>query len=200
MSAFERITGVKPVFGGTHEGLGTHNALVALGDGAYLELLARDPSQDAETLPKGAWMGIDSLEGSEFKVLTWAVDRGGEINEAVARARSSGASYDPGEPETFTRGDLSWTLSYRHYSLESMGPGSGIVPFLIDWNGCKSPAASAPRGCELLELKAVSRNVEAVSQNLKAVGVDPSSLGLKGGGSTDSLVAVLQTPKGVVEF
>ena len=212
VAAFERLTGVKPVLGGRHEKLGTHNALVALDEDGhtYLELIARDPSQDDKSLPRGAWMGIDSLSGARKpKMLTWAVDRGshddggggggggGRIQEAVAEARRAG--YDPGDPETFSRGDLSWTLAYRHYSLESMGPGSGIVPFLIDWGDSKSPARSAPRGCELLELRAVARDTGAVAAGLRSLGIDGAKdLGLKAG-SADSLVAVLQTPKGVVE-
>ena len=45
MDAFEARTGVAPALGGRHAGLGTHNALVALGGGAYFEILCRDPSQ-----------------------------------------------------------------------------------------------------------------------------------------------------------
>src|SRR5215212_4539834 len=47
--AFERATGVKPVYGGKHPGRGTENALVSLGDGVYLELIAPQPQPDATT-------------------------------------------------------------------------------------------------------------------------------------------------------
>jgi hypothetical protein len=40
---WESLTGVRPVSGGAHERLGTHNALAALGPHLYLELLAPDP-------------------------------------------------------------------------------------------------------------------------------------------------------------
>src|SRR6185437_13814430 len=40
---FEEATGVKPVYGGKHP-RGTHNALVSLGDGTYLEILALQPN------------------------------------------------------------------------------------------------------------------------------------------------------------
>ena len=40
MDMFEALTGVRPCTGGQHLGLGTHNALVSLGDGLYLEILA----------------------------------------------------------------------------------------------------------------------------------------------------------------
>ena len=48
---FEEKSGIKPVFGGVHEKVGTHNALVSLGEGKYLEILAPlDPSKSAQSL------------------------------------------------------------------------------------------------------------------------------------------------------
>src|SRR4051794_18090039 len=37
------LTGVKPARGGAHPGGGTHNALLSLGEGTYLEILAPVP-------------------------------------------------------------------------------------------------------------------------------------------------------------
>ena len=197
IASFERLTGVRPVVGGKHQGLGTQNALVAL-DHGYLELLARDPSQASDTLPNGAWMAIDSL-GKDPKVLTWAVDRSGsgEMQEAVNFARRRG--YETGPIQKFRRGALEWSLAYRHYSLEAMGPGMGIVPFLIDWEDSESPAAASPRGCRLLELRAVARDPKVVSEHLRALNIDPSDLKLTAG-VANSLTAVLQTPNGIVEL
>ena len=41
---FLNLTGVVPAFGGTHPG-GTHNSLLSLGDGKYLEIIAIDPAR-----------------------------------------------------------------------------------------------------------------------------------------------------------
>ena len=40
IAEFTEKTGVKPTFGGVHKGIGTHNALVSLDNGMYLEILA----------------------------------------------------------------------------------------------------------------------------------------------------------------
>lgn len=114
------------------------------------------------------------------------------------------AGYDPGDVTDFSRatpegGTLAWQLAYRHYTRTQMGAGSGAVPFLIDWLDSTSPAASAPAGCELVELHAEATDPPAVAKHLQAVGIDPKDLQLAKG-PRDRLVAVIKTPKGIVEF
>src|SRR6185436_20196195 len=47
IAEFERLVGIKAVVGGKHPGRGTENALVSLGDGKYVEIIA---PQDGATL------------------------------------------------------------------------------------------------------------------------------------------------------
>lgn len=129
---FARRTGVSPSPGGVHKGLGTHNALAALGGGAYLEILARDPGQPS---PDRTWMAIDTV--TEPCLVTWA-SKHADLPAAVDQARQQG--YDPGNVESFSRPDpdsgeeLRWDLAYNHYKQPL--PGGGVVPFLISCKAC----------------------------------------------------------------
>ena len=72
--------------------LGTHNALVGLGTGCYLEVIAPDASLPAPGL--GRPLGLDELTEAA-RLAGWAL-RTTSIDDAVARARAKGS--DPGDP------------------------------------------------------------------------------------------------------
>ena len=52
-------------------GLGTHNAVVALGGGAYFEIICRDPSQPE---PPKLWMGMEELEAEVARIHAYFPD------------------------------------------------------------------------------------------------------------------------------
>ena len=69
--------GVDVPVGGEHRMMGTHNRVMTLGDGVYLEIIAINPELDAPDVPR--WFGLDdpavrvSIAASP-RLLTWAVN------------------------------------------------------------------------------------------------------------------------------
>lgn len=199
MAEFEEHTGVRPVIGGKHRGLGTHNALVSLGDGAYLEILAKDPSQPEA---QGAtWLGVDG------RGLTTVCARpaSSELSlEAVGVAAEG--TYDIGEIKDYSRltpdgKTLEWRLAVSNHrrGLAHM-PFDGLVPFLVDWspNKLPHPSETAPGGCSLVSLEASHPNPEAAEATIQALGASGLYTGAVEEAPTPRIIASLMTPKGQV--
>jgi hypothetical protein len=183
----ERV-GVRAARGGKHPGLGTHNALLALDKGTYLEVIASDPSQ-APTGPRP--FGVDTL--TEPRLVTWAV-KAPDIESRVERARADG--YDPGNIIELSRelpdgGQLRWRLTFA-----AEPAGAGLIPFLIDWGSAAHPSQGAPRGCCLLSLRAEHPQPELVRPSLQALAVDLAVTK----GPRAALIATLQTASDQVEI
>ena len=112
----ERL-GVEPVFGGVHDGFGTRNALLGLGD-QYLEVLAHDPAQST---------GIGDLAAQvammdEPRLYTLAVRTTLRSGHAMSRVRPDGVR-------------LEWRLRFTQTPL-----------FFIDWLGSPHPSERLPDG------------------------------------------------------
>jgi hypothetical protein len=186
---FAARTGVQATPGGRHVGLGTHNALLALGHDTYLEIIAPDPTQPPPAMPRP--FGLDTLTAP--RLLTWAT-KAPDIAVCVAAARA--AAYDPGVVFSMsrTRPDgvrLTWRLT-----LTPRLQGDGLVPFLIDWGTTPHPANSVATGCVLTELRAEHPEPGFIRPLLNAVKAElPLSRG-----PAAMLIATLETPRGRVEL
>ena len=189
VEALDALLGVRATPGGRHEGVGTHNALIALGESAYLEVIAPDPSQPPPERPRP--FGLDSV--TKPRLVTWAI-KAPAIDTAVERARTAG--HDPGEVRVMSRATpdgrrLAWRLATPREPV-----CAGLVPFLIDWGATESPATSAAQGCRIIRLHAEYPNPRALRFYLRAVGVE-LEVRLS---PRPRLVATIECPRGVVEF
>ena len=177
--------GVRAAPGGKHVGRGTHNALLGLGGGAYLEIIAVDPEQPAARAPLFA-LGALRLP----RLVGWAC-AAPDIEERVRAARRRG--YEPGPVEAMSRatGDGS-VLRWR---LTPPSPASRlVVPFLIDWGDTPHPSRTAPAGVRLVELSAEEPAPRPSRAALEALGVDVRIEP----GAEPALIATLDAPSGRV--
>jgi Glyoxalase-like domain len=181
--------GVRAVAGGRHLGEGSRNALIALGNDSYLEILAPDPGQPMPDRP--LWLGLEGL--GHPRLTAWAV-RAARIEEEAAQARASGVrlgSVESGGRKTQDGRLLIWTFTDPHAVV-----AEGLIPFLIDWGTSPHPAASAPPGVSLLALRAEHPNPAGVRTLARALGLNlPVTKGPRA-----ALIAGLQTPRGFVEL
>lgn len=138
----EDALGVAMLPGGQHAHFGTHNQLLGLGDGLYLEAIAIDPAVGA--LPYARWFDLDRFAGAP-RLGNW-ICRSDDLVADVAAIPS-----DVGQPVALTRGDLRWRMAV---------PESGVLPYddcfpaLMQWDVSPTPARLlADSGCTLLRLE-----------------------------------------------
>ena len=183
----EARLGVRPAYGGSHPGAGSHNALLDLADGVYLEVIAPDPNQPGPGRPRP--FALDQL--TEPRLVGWAA-KATDLEARVEASRSGG--YDPGDARAMSRRRPDGVL--LEWTLTAGGPGAdGLIPFLIDWGTAPHPGASAPGGCRLTALRGSHPTPDAIKDHLAALGVD-----LEVSEGPAALVTTLDTPNGPVEL
>lgn len=180
--------GVTPSLGGEHPRMGTHNALLRLGDALYLEIISINPSAPAPATPR--WFALDRLSPSEPpRFSTWVV-RTTDINAVVQRS-----PLNLGRIETMTRDALRWQITVPP---DGTMPLDGMAPSLIQWSTPEHPAETLPDvGCSLLAIEIQHSQARLLETYLGEVGFDgPLTISLPSSGRP-SLRARIRTPKGV---
>jgi len=127
--------GVPLLDGGQHARYGTHNRLLGLADGLYLEVISPDPTAKIDS-PR--WFDLDTAP------------RNPRWGNWICRADDLAAKPDlTGPPVAMTRGDLHWQITVPDDGSLPMG---GAFPTLIRWaDDARHPAISLPdSGCRLL--------------------------------------------------
>jgi hypothetical protein len=186
--------GVAPVPGGRHAFMGTHNRLLGLGPGVYLEVIAVDPDAPPPARPR--WFALDSapmrrrLERSPALV-HW-VARTDDLDRALAAA-----PFELGEAVAASRGDFRWRITQRP---DGSLPGEGALPALIQWAEGPHPSDALPdSGCRLLWLELHHPQATEFLAGLRAIGLDPGAP-LSAGDGRPGLAATLRTPSGTANL
>jgi hypothetical protein len=189
IDTIEKTLGVRATPGGQHPGLGTRNALVALGPSSYLEIIGPDPEQ-----PKPAGrrrFGIDELNAP--RIVRW-VAKGTELETFAAAAADKGVKLGAVIPGSRRRPD-GVVLAWR-YTDPATEVGDGLVPFFIDWGTSPHPSATAARGATLIAVRAEHPDAERMQKMLDVLGLD---LRIQKG-SAPAIIATIDSPKGRVEL
>ncbi|MEV5527352.1 VOC family protein [Streptomyces prunicolor] len=189
VAEFTERTGIAPVAGGAHVGLGTRNCLVSLGGSRYLEIIGPDLEQPEPSWPRP--FGVDGL--AVARTVTWAVAPP-DLDAAVAAARAQG--YDPGPVRAMSRRRPDGTLLEWRLTDGDTAHPSGLVPFLIDWSSSPHPTtASDLPVVPLLELTATAPVPDEIRPLLSAVGAE-----LVVAAGPVGLSFTVDTPRGPVTF
>lgn len=186
MDLFEQRTGVRPVHGGKHPG-GTHNALVSLGDGTYLEIIALQHG----VAPPKEYASLEQLH--TLTPIGWAVS---SKDSAQLRDRLIAAGMPVTEPNAGSRITPAGTkLSWQTFGLKD---NFDEAPFFIVWSAQTAhPSTTSPTGCKLQHWRIASshqKNLELLRRTLDLQHLDLEDA------PTTSLRLSLSCPKGFVEF
>lgn len=135
----EAALGVPLQPGGAHAHHGTHNHLLGLEDGIYLEAIAVDPDAPAPAHPR--WFGLDAPPDAP-RLSHW-ICRVDDLEATVA------ALPEAGEIVALARGDLRWRMAQPASGRLAF---DGMFPALIQWDGPDPAGALVQRGVALESL------------------------------------------------
>jgi hypothetical protein len=159
--AVETALGVSLQPGGQHAHFGTHNVLLGLEDGLYLEVIAIDP--DAPKPEYARWFDLDRFEGFARPQI-W-ICRANDLDTVVSQNPAVG------QPVKLQRGDLKWRMAVPE---TGQLPYDNMHPAVMQWEGQGHPAARlAPSGCSLTRLVVLHPEANGLSSSLSRQLDDP---------------------------
>lgn len=190
------LLGVRPQPGGRHATMGTHNAVLRIGERAYLEVIAIDPEAPPPERPR--WFSLDEPAmrarlSVQPTLITWVV-RCESLAAACARVP------DLGDILPMQRGDYRWQIAVP---ASGALPWGGVLPTAISWGAGDDGVVHHP--CDRLPASGVglqrlalthpaalagSAGLLALFRDLRVVGAVDLAAGPLG------LVAHLHTPGG----
>jgi hypothetical protein len=186
VEAFERLTGVRPVYGGKHP-TGTHNALVSLGDRTYLEIIAVQPGATSKTPFLPDLSGFDKPTP-----IGWAVsaDDGEVLRSSLTAAGFQLSGSNTGSRTTPSGATLRWQTFGLTRQFEE-------APFFILWSPeTPHPSTTSPSGCTLQRWAVAGPRSDDLERLRKTLGL-PVEVAES---QTVAFTLALDCPKGRVLF
>jgi Glyoxalase-like domain len=187
----EALLGVRPRRGGKHVAMGTHNSVLRLGAGVYLELIAIDPDGIKPDRPR--WFDLDKPSmiaslAQNPRLIHWAA----RCSDIDAAGKLSPSDYGLVYP--MKRASYSWLMTIPD---DGHLPGDGLIPTLIQWADDHHPAdALADDHLAVVTMAGAHPDPAIIRAALDRVGLADT---LKVTYAvTPRLAAMLRTPRGVV--
>lgn len=152
----EHLLGVKPSRGGVHPGVGTHNMLLGMGAGCYLEVIAPDPEQPEPPHPRPFDLDDPSLRTmleAEPRLVAYVASTP-SLDAVVARLGASHA----GEIKAMTRGNFAWRMAFPPQRQDM----DNLIPPLIQWEGERAGKHIRDSGWRLSALEAEHPDAQAL--------------------------------------
>lgn len=153
--------------GGFHRTMGTYNHLMRLGNQAYLEVIAIDPT--AEVPPQPRWFALDEAVMREAlargpRLITWVMNTP-DIHQLVENI-----DFDIGIPTPLSRDSLRWEIALTDDGRLLNG---GLLPYCIQWHSQPHPSnGMADLGCHLQTLTLHHNRPQWLAERLTALGAD----------------------------
>jgi hypothetical protein len=188
----EQALGVTMQPGGKHVRMSTHNALLKIGAGLYLEVIAADPEAPFPNRPR--WFQLDERNADERQSLaTWVV-RTNNIQEAEPFFLPG-----TGKIEFMERGSLRWMISIPADGRLAAG---GVAPSMIQWLTEPHPASRLPEsGVSLIRLEGFHPQPEFIEQMLTRISFQGQfQLTKIPAGQPSGLRAIFRTVEGLREL
>lgn len=126
--------GIDAPAGGQHTDMGTHNRVLRVGDGVFLELLAIDPAGTSPRRPR--WFGMDDARQAR-KLTERPRPVGWVLSTSDVAASHAASRVDLGEILAMSRGARSWQITVPKSGITAF---DGCFPSLIQWSEGPLPA------------------------------------------------------------
>lgn len=192
--------GVAPTGGGAHPLMRTHNRLLGLWGGVYLEVIAIDPGASPHAAGRARLFALDD------PTVQARLETGPYLSHWVARVDppKSLERWRGQYPQRIadlvpmTRGNLSWQLTVPLDGAfpSWQGAGDGIVPSLIQWDTPRHPSQTlADTGIVLKSLTGFHPHAQTVREQVSWLGA--ASLIAVEEAAAPALVAQFETPSGL---
>ena len=194
--------GIEMTGGGAHPLMRTHNRLLNLWGGAYLEVIAVDPDAAAVETPRPRLFALDD------PVQQKRLEAGPQLVHWVARVNRPKVltRWQTQYPERIpavvpmTRGANAWDLTIPADGTFPawQGAGDGLLPSLIQWDTPQHPSESLPEtGIALKSLTGFHPRAHLISEQLAWLGVS-HLMRVEVTAGTPVLVAEFELPDGSI--